>query len=366
MGLFDSVVSGVFGLGSTTLSNKQQYKYQTLLNEQQYGYNTQLQQQQADLNEQAAISDYERQLDYWNRQNEYNLPSNEVQRLKEAGLSPGLMYSGAGASEGATASANTQAGTGLPGSSAGQAMTQPYDLDFVARALDLRNKELQNEALEVQIPRTEAETKNLDTVSAMNEVLRRRGDIQAEMDKIDAEFKNWNLSNLKTMSNAEVSSKRNQLEMQLLEIANLGFVTKQNELGARFQEETYDISMAIKEMGYQEQTVKIISGLAQIDAIQKGIQLTDAQVRQLEQQIMYDPLIWMNSMQLNESITETNRFQLDLSRDTRQWKEMESEYNARMAKRSYRYMPFKAGLDWLQQISSSAASLGTARYFGGF
>jgi len=371
MGIFDSIISGVFGLGSTTLSNKQQYNYQTKLNEQQfgynqqlmsqdYGYNSQLQQEQAALNEQAAVSDYERQLDYWNRQNEYNLPENEVQRLKDAGLSTGLMYSGSGATSGATASAGTQAGTGvsgvgIPGSSAGQAVTQPYDLDFVSRILDIRNKQLQNESLEVQIPRTEAETKNLDTVSAMNEVLKRRNDIQLEMDKIDAEFKGWNLSNLKTMSNAEVQSKRNQLEMQLLEIANLGYITKQNELGARFQEETYDVSVAIQEMGYKEQVVKIISGLAQVEAIQKGIELTDVQIRELEQQLQYNPLIWTNSMALNESITQNNQFQLQLNKDTRRWQEMEKEYNAKMSRRSYRYMPFKASLDWIQKIGTAAA-----------
>jgi len=371
MGILDSLISGVFGLGSTALSNKQQYNYQTKLNEQQfgynqqlmsqdYGYNSQLQQEQAALNEQAAVSDYERQLDYWNRQNEYNLPENEVQRLKDAGLSTGLMYSGAGSSQGATASAGTQSGTGLtgvgiPGSSAGQAVTQPYDLDFVSRILDIRNKQLQNESLEVQIPRTEAETKNLDTVSAMNEVLRRRNDIQLEMDKIDAEFKSWNLSNLKTMSNAEVQSKRNELEMQLLEIANLGYITKQNELGAKFQEETYDVSVAIQEMGYKEQAVKIISGLAQVDAIQKGIELTDVQIRELEQQLQYNPLIWTNSMALNESITQNNQFQLQLNRNTRQWQELEKQYNAKMARRNYRYMPFKASLDWLQKIGTAAA-----------
>jgi len=387
MGIFDSIISGVFGLGSTTLSNKQQYNYQTKLNEQQfgynqalmsqdygynsqlqneqYGYNSQLQQEQASLNEQAAVSDYERQLDYWNRQNEYNLPENEVQRLKDAGLSVGLMYSGAGASSGATASAGTQAGTGLagtsgsavgiPGSSAGQAVTQPYDLDFVSRILDIRNKQLQNESLEVQIPRTEAETKNLDTVSAMNEVLRRRNDIQLEMDKIDAEFKSWNLPNLKTMSNAEVQSKRNELEMQLLEIANLGYITKQNELGAKFQEETYDVSVAIQEMGYKEQVIKIISGLAQVDAIQKGIELTDVQIRELEQQLQYNPLIWTNSMALNESITQNNQFQLQLNKNTQRWQELEKQYNAKMARRNFRYMPFKSSLDWLQKIGTAAA-----------
>lgn len=48
----------------------------------------------------AANKQYDRQLDFWNRQNEYNLPKNMVARLKDAGLNPALMYgAGTGASE---------------------------------------------------------------------------------------------------------------------------------------------------------------------------------------------------------------------------------------------------------------------------
>lgn len=44
--------------------------------------------QQQILNEEA----YERQIEFWNMQNEYNNPKNVVQRLREAGLNPALAY----------------------------------------------------------------------------------------------------------------------------------------------------------------------------------------------------------------------------------------------------------------------------------
>lgn len=47
--------------------------------------------------EDAARQSYARQLDFWNRQNEYNLPINQRRRLESAGLSTGLMYSGGAA-----------------------------------------------------------------------------------------------------------------------------------------------------------------------------------------------------------------------------------------------------------------------------
>lgn len=40
----------------------------------------------------AAKNAYQRQLDFWNKQNEYNLPANQMQRLEAAGLNPNLVY----------------------------------------------------------------------------------------------------------------------------------------------------------------------------------------------------------------------------------------------------------------------------------
>lgn len=37
---------------------------------------------------------YQRDIDMWNRANEYNLPVNQVQRMKDAGLNPALLYKG--------------------------------------------------------------------------------------------------------------------------------------------------------------------------------------------------------------------------------------------------------------------------------
>lgn len=45
-----------------------------------------------DANKALAQYQYETNLDMWNRQNEYNSPLNQMQRLKDAGLNPNLMY----------------------------------------------------------------------------------------------------------------------------------------------------------------------------------------------------------------------------------------------------------------------------------
>ena len=35
---------------------------------------------------------YQKDLEMWNKQNEYNNPSNQMARLKDAGLNPNLVY----------------------------------------------------------------------------------------------------------------------------------------------------------------------------------------------------------------------------------------------------------------------------------
>lgn len=49
----------------------------------------------AKLSEEAARRQYERQLDFWNKQNEYNDPSNVRRRLEEAGLGASALLGGA-------------------------------------------------------------------------------------------------------------------------------------------------------------------------------------------------------------------------------------------------------------------------------
>lgn len=47
---------------------------------------------QAELNEQSAEKSYERQLDFWNKQNEYDLPTNQLARYQAAGINPNSVF----------------------------------------------------------------------------------------------------------------------------------------------------------------------------------------------------------------------------------------------------------------------------------
>ncbi len=82
---------GWVGLGMQAVSN--------IWNQANSNKQMHFQQEQAQLNRdfqsQEAEKAYLRQLKFWNLQNEYNLPSNQVERLRSAGLHPAL-YMGNG------------------------------------------------------------------------------------------------------------------------------------------------------------------------------------------------------------------------------------------------------------------------------
>lgn len=72
-GLLTSGISSILGIGSNLVSNSLNKKGL----KEQYEYNKELTQQQ-----------YQNQIDFWNMNNEYNTPANQMQRYREAGINP--------------------------------------------------------------------------------------------------------------------------------------------------------------------------------------------------------------------------------------------------------------------------------------
>ncbi|MDV4044515.1 hypothetical protein CMT37_17005 [Elizabethkingia anophelis] len=97
-------------------------------------------------------------LDMWNRNNEYNTPTNQMARLKEAGLNPNLMYG-----QGTTGNSSS------PAAAEGRKGTN-YDMGFMEAAqlhqqlkMNEQTRQLQKaqtQNLEAQTLKTEAETEN--------------------------------------------------------------------------------------------------------------------------------------------------------------------------------------------------------------
>ena len=84
MGLFDAVASHV-NTAVSLISAKRQA-------DREFKRNKELMRLQYQYQEQAAEKEYQRNLEQWNRENEYNLPINQMQRYQDAGLNPNLIY----------------------------------------------------------------------------------------------------------------------------------------------------------------------------------------------------------------------------------------------------------------------------------
>lgn len=103
-------------------------------------------------NKSAATTAYNRQIQFWNMQNEYNLPSNQIQRLKDAGLNPALMYQSA--ASGGTAS-------GLSGVQKSQSQAYTKFTEAAMNFLQAKNISEQNENLKADREYKEAQTEAL-------------------------------------------------------------------------------------------------------------------------------------------------------------------------------------------------------------
>lgn len=120
MGLFGSIVGGLFGAGASSMQNAQNRQNVQETNRMNY----QINQMNNQFNERMAIQQRNWQENMWNKENAYNTASAQRQRLEEAGLNPYLMMNGG------SAGVAQSAGSGASASSSGNAVMQPFQADY--------------------------------------------------------------------------------------------------------------------------------------------------------------------------------------------------------------------------------------------
>lgn len=133
-GVLDGIASSVVGNLGNQISAAQQYRYQKRLMEQQNAYNVQ-----------AATTAYGRMLDMWNMENEYNLPTNQMSRFKDAGLNPNLIYGNSNPSAGFSSAPSSS----VSGASAPQVRFD-NPIDSIVKVFQLKNLADQNEVLKAE------------------------------------------------------------------------------------------------------------------------------------------------------------------------------------------------------------------------
>lgn len=157
MSWLGSLISGLFGLGTTAMNNKAQKKEneaQRAYEAEQAQINRDFEAEQAQINRdfqsKEAEEAYDRQVEFYE---EYQSIGAQVNQYKEAGLNPALLAGGVSA--GSTPQSSSPSGSMASGSQPhGTAATlHPFNFDFVTQALNL-------EQIKANIEKTRAEARN--------------------------------------------------------------------------------------------------------------------------------------------------------------------------------------------------------------
>lgn len=196
-----SAVGSLFGNGSSYRNNKK-------LLDRQNAYNVQM-----------ADTAYQRDLDMWNRQNAYNSLSEQVERLKAAGLNPNLIYGNGSASVGNASDS--------PSYNAPMSDINRYQGDFGIQ--DAANSVTNGINQYVQTKIGLAQANNLQSSTALNNLKAIGQEINNAKDDItrsrlqevyDAQLRALDNEAINAMANARLSDERaitekNSRELQL-------------------------------------------------------------------------------------------------------------------------------------------------------
>lgn len=152
--------SGAFGLANSALNigasgqmNYRSYKRQQKLMNQQHV-----------LNEQSAQSAFDRSMQFWNQQNEYNSPSAMMRRYKDAGLNENLIYGNSSGNTAGGLPSAPQASTGGATSASGMSVGNIGNL--VASMLSARNQLKQGKLIDAQARESDARASSYSASAA--------------------------------------------------------------------------------------------------------------------------------------------------------------------------------------------------------
>ena len=140
------------------LGSSNQWKYQKRQNE----WSERMMRQQNAWNQSNAATAYQRQIAFYNMQNDYNSPTNQIARLRSAGINPNLAYAnGALNNVGASTPSVSQAETAS--APAGSASVSPGSLGTIgSNFVQMYQMGEQNKAIKAQVDKIQKEGQKLD------------------------------------------------------------------------------------------------------------------------------------------------------------------------------------------------------------
>lgn len=199
-------------------------------------------------NEQAATTAYNRSIEQWNRENAYNSPTAQMERLRQAGLNPNLVYGG-GAT---TLSAHSPS---VP--VAKVEGHKPIDFDLLGMLQTAQSMRIAKDVSDAGISKTMAEILNLQQQNAnlksQDEVNRANAAYLAQQQlKSMAELKNLNLDFKQKQLNNDLMESSMSFRKKYFELQNMEMQEKINNLKLQ----SNNLKLQSKGLGYQNATDK--------------------------------------------------------------------------------------------------------------
>lgn len=223
---------------------------------------------------------YEKNLEQWHRENEYNSPSAQMDRLQSAGLNPHLIYENGGANTPAARSPQYEAPTlqryGNIDFGIGDAVASYLNGSYVQRQIE--NLVEQNENLKSQRSFTDAQTaKALIEGSLLSDDSRVRGELNrysVEAARLSArnleedilskqsgrDLNEARIQNLKSSTNLNDHQARRvskEIDKLASDIAVNSMKIRQGDLDYRFDFETYNTRLSLVGQSLSEAFVRL-------------------------------------------------------------------------------------------------------------
>lgn len=168
--LLNGIIQGAVGLGTDYLDSKMQLDNQKKILGWQLDNNLSLADRQFQHNQALAEQDYQRNLEMWNYQNEYNSPSQQMARLRSAGLNPNLVYGGGNVSGLTTSDAPKMQSAQYQSPTMGRPETPKERtfnriMDAMSRYQQVENQQLTNEFTRQRIALAERDADRSDRLA---------------------------------------------------------------------------------------------------------------------------------------------------------------------------------------------------------
>lgn len=202
-----SLLGGLFNSSSQSKTNDANQQ----LAREQNAFNLQMQQNEFAQNSAQSELEYQRNLELWNMQNEYNSPQAQMQRYIDAGLNPNLIY-GTGSASSGNASAPQQftaARYDAPRAERATKVAPQVDIHQainVAQQFALRRAQLDN--VEAQTEQVKQATKNskVDELIKVYEAGGKSLSLQLRRELYDNDILESNVRLRKLSNEADVSA----------------------------------------------------------------------------------------------------------------------------------------------------------------